>query len=105
MDDADLVRLEVVGQRRHPSDGVGIALAELRRRDLLAVREHATHVLALVVAAERQRVGPLTEKIDDRARIGASIDQIADADDELAIVDASDVEQREQLGVAAMNVS
>jgi hypothetical protein len=85
--------LEVVRQVRHPRHVVGVARAELRARDLLAVAQDAAHVLALVVAHDRDRARSLAEEVDDRARLGAAIDQITDADHDLVVANAGHREQ------------
>ncbi len=90
---------------RHPGDRVGVRVAELHPRDLLGVREHRAHVLALVVAHEDDGVRALAKPAHDLGRLGAAVDQVADGDDDVVGRDGGVVEQVEQLGVTAVDVA
>jgi hypothetical protein len=52
---------------------------------------------------EAVRAGP--EQVEDGARVGAAVDEVADADDEVVGADGREVEEVEELGVAAVDVA
>jgi hypothetical protein len=62
-------------------------------------------VLALVVADDREAVRAGPEQVEDGARVGAAVDEVADADDEVVRADRRAIEQLEQLRVTAMDVA
>jgi hypothetical protein len=79
VDDADVLVLEVVRQRPHPGDGLGVVVPELQAGDLLGVGEDAAHVLALMVAHDHDGVGALAEEPDRLCGLRAPVHQVSDA--------------------------
>src|SRR5204863_5905839 len=98
-------QLEVVRQRGHPLHDLGVRRAELELRDLLRIREHAAHVLALVVAGQDDAVPPLAEQLHDLGGLGAAIDEITDGDQHVIVDDRELVAQLDELAMATVDIA